>query len=73
MIKTTFAYFLHPVVFGMQKIFALDLLLSFAFCDIDTMSKFMQIHFFCPFELFEKVPARLPVTKGFFFMLLKAR
>ena len=31
----------HPVFFGMQKIFVPDLLLSFAFCDIGTMSKFV--------------------------------
>ena len=28
--------------------------------------KFFANPFFCPVELFEKVPARLPVTKGFF-------
>ena len=49
-----FAYFLPSVVSGMQKIFALDLFLSFAFCDIDTVSKFVQIHFFVQLNCLRK-------------------
>ena len=66
MVNATFAYFLHPVAFGMQKIFALDLLLSFAFCDIDTESKFVQIHFFVQLNRLRKCQHGFQLRKVFF-------
>ena len=58
--------------FGMQKIFAPDLLLSFAFCDIDTVSNFVQIHFFVQLNCLRKCQHGFQL-RNVFFTLLQAR